>query len=152
MTLRSILIHPDPRLKKLCDPIAEIDGDQIVQVVTNMLANAQHAMPDGGRITITLDGTDETVLLTIADEGTGIAPEHLEKLFSPFFTTKQVGKGTGLGLAVSHGIVKMHRGQIGVESNADPAKGPTGTTFTISLPRHEMETGAALGLQEMTLA
>ncbi len=137
---------------QMTDPIAEIDGDQIVQVVTNMLANAQHAMPDGGRITITLDGTDETVLLTIADEGTGIAPEHLEKLFSPFFTTKQVGKGTGLGLAVSHGIVKMHRGQIGVESNADPAKGPTGTTFTISLPRHEIETGAALGLQEMTSA
>jgi len=132
----------------LDDPVAEIDADQIVQVLTNMLANAQHAMPDGGRITITLDGTDETVMLTIADTGTGIAPEHLEKLFSPFFTTKQVGKGTGLGLAVTHGIVKMHRGQIAVESNADPAKGPTFTTFTISLPRHEVEAGAALGLQE----
>ena len=85
-------------------------------------------------------------------QGTGIAPEHLEKLFSPFFTTKQVGKGTGLGLAVTHGIVKMHRGQIAVESNADPAKGPTFTTFTISLPRHEIEAGAALGLQESTVA
>ncbi len=137
---------------QLGDPVAEIDADQIVQVLINLLANAQHAMPDGGRITITLDGTDDNVILMVADAGTGIAPEHLEKLFSPFFTTKQVGKGTGLGLAVTHGIVKMHRGQIAVESNADPAKGPTFTTFTISLPRHELEAGAALGLQESTVA
>jgi signal transduction histidine kinase len=137
---------------QIADPVAEIDADQIVQVLSNLLANAQHAMPDGGRITITLDGTDENVLIAVADQGTGIAPEHLDKLFSPFFTTKQVGKGTGLGLAVTHGIVKMHRGQIAVESNADPAKGPTFTTFTISLPRHEVEAGAALGLQESTVA
>jgi len=137
---------------QLADPVAEIDADQIVQVLTNLLANAQHAMPDGGRITITLDGTDENVMIVVADAGTGIAPEHLEKLFSPFFTTKQVGKGTGLGLAVTHGIVKMHRGRIAVESNADPAKGPTFTTFTISLPRHELEAGAAVGLQESTFA
>jgi signal transduction histidine kinase len=91
-------------------------------------------------------------MLTIADQGTGIAPEHLEKLFSPFFTTKQVGKGTGLGLAVTHGIIKMHRGQIAVESNADPAQGPTFTTFTISLPRHEAEASAALGIEEATVA
>jgi len=137
---------------QLGDPIAEIDADQIVQVLSNLLANAQHAMPDGGRITITLDGTDDNVMLVIADAGTGIAPEHLEKLFSPFFTTKQVGKGTGLGLAVTHGIVKMHRGKIAVESNADPANGPTFTIFTISLPRHELEAGVALGLQESTVA
>jgi two-component system NtrC family sensor kinase len=137
---------------QLGDPVAEIDADQIVQVLSNLLANAQHAMPDGGRITITLDGTDDNVMLVIADAGTGIAPEHLEKLFSPFFTTKQVGKGTGLGLAVTHGIVKMHRGKIAVESNADPATGPTFTIFTISLPRHELEAGAALGLQESTVA
>ena len=57
-------------------------------------------------------------------------------MFDPFFTTKQVGMGTGLGLAVTHGIVKMHRGQITVESNADPDMGPSGTTFTMTLPRH----------------
>jgi two-component system NtrC family sensor kinase len=134
----------------LADPVAEIDADQIVQVLTNLFANAQHAMPEGGRITLTLDGTDENVMIAVADEGTGIAPEHLDKLFSPFFTTKQVGKGTGLGLAVTHGIIKMHRGQIAVESNADPATGSTFTTFTISLPRHESEAGAAIGLQEAT--
>ena len=110
----------------LDDPVAELDGDQIVQVLTNLLTNAQHAMPDGGTIIVTLDGTDENVIITVQDEGTGIPEENLDKLFSPFFTTKQVGKGTGLGLAVTHGIVKMHRGQITVESNADPAAGPTG--------------------------
>ena len=80
----------------------------------------------------------------------GIPEENLDKLFSPFFTTKQVGKGTGLGLAVTHGIVKMHRGQITVESNADPAAGPTGTTFSISLPRYEAETDVPASLQEIT--
>ena len=134
----------------LDDPVAELDGDQIVQVLTNLLTNAQHAMPEGGTITVTLDGTDETVLVTVRDEGTGIPEENLDKLFSPFFTTKQVGKGTGLGLAVTHGIVKMHRGQITVESNADPASGPTGTTFAISLPRVEAETDVPASLQEIT--
>jgi len=134
----------------LDDPVAELDSDQIVQVLTNLLTNAQHAMPDGGTIVVTLDDTDENVSITVQDEGTGIAEEHLDKLFSPFFTTKQVGKGTGLGLAVTHGIVKMHRGQITVESNADPSRGPTGTTFHMSLPRLEAETEVAASLQEIT--
>ena len=134
----------------LDDPTAELDGDQIVQVLTNLLTNAQHAMPDGGTITVTLDGTEENVIVTVQDEGMGIPEENLDKLFSPFFTTKQVGKGTGLGLAVTHGIVKMHRGQITVESNADPAAGPTGTTFSISLPRYEAETDVPASLQEIT--
>ena len=134
----------------LDDPVAELDGDQIVQVLTNLVTNAQHAMPEGGDITITLDGTEENVLITVRDEGMGIPEENLDKLFSPFFTTKQVGKGTGLGLAVTHGIVKMHRGQITVESNADPDAGPTGTTFSISLPRYEAEIDVPASLQEIT--
>jgi len=121
-------------------------------VLTNLLTNAQHAMPEGGTITVTLDGTDENVIVTVQDEGMGIPDENLDKLFSPFFTTKQVGKGTGLGLAVTHGIVKMHRGQITVESNADPAAGPTGTTFSISLPRYEAATDVSASLQEITEA
>ena len=59
----------------------------------------------------------------------------MKKIFEPFFTTKEIGQGTGLGFAVTYGIVKMHRGSIKVDSNSDPAKGPTGTTFTVSLPR-----------------
>ena len=69
------------------------------------------------------------------DTGTGIRAENLNKIFEPFFTTKPIGKGTGLGLPVTYGIVKMHRGDIQVGSNADPAEGPTGTTFTVTLPR-----------------
>jgi signal transduction histidine kinase len=70
----------------------------------------------------------------------------MARLFDPSFTTKQVGMGTGLGLAVTHGIVKMHHGQILVESNADATAGPTGTTFTIELPRREAGTPAAAGM------
>ncbi len=77
--------------------------------------------------------------ITVADTGYGISAENMEKLFSPFFSTKAVGMGTGLGLAVSHGIVKMHKGRITAESNADSLAGPTGTTFTVTLPRHEEE-------------
>ena len=134
---------------RLTDPMAELDADQIVQVLTNLLTNAQHALPDGGRVLLTLDGTEESVIVMVSDNGTGIAEEHLDKLFSPFFTTKQVGKGTGLGLAVTHGIVKMHRGQITVESNADPSQGPTATTFTLVLPRYEGELNAPASLQEI---
>ena len=75
------------------------------------------------------------VRISVSDTGTGIPKEHLKKIFEPFFTTKQPGKGTGLGLSVSYGIIKMHCGDILVESNADPAVGPTGTTFTVRLPR-----------------
>ena len=71
----------------------------------------------------------------LATPASASRPRTSPKLFEPFFTTKKIGKGTGLGLAVSYGIVKMHRGDIKVESNADPAKGPTGTTFTVVLPR-----------------
>ncbi len=125
---------------RLSDPMAEIDADQIVQVLTNLLTNAQQAMPDGGSMTIGLTDDPDTVTIRVSDTGTGVPKEYMARLFDPFFTTKQVGMGTGLGLAVTHGIVKMHRGQIYVESNADPAAGPTGTTFTVELPRREAGT------------
>jgi signal transduction histidine kinase len=122
---------------EMADPIAEIDKDQIVQVLVNLLSNAQHAMPEGGRAVVRLTDRASEVTITISDTGFGIPQENMKKLFDPFFTTKQVGMGTGLGLAVTHGIVKMHRGQIAVASNADPSAGPLGTTFTIHLPRRE---------------
>jgi signal transduction histidine kinase/Fe-S-cluster-containing hydrogenase component 2 len=143
-----IAIAVDDMLK---DPIAELDADQIVQVLVNLLTNAQQAMPAGGHILVTLLDTDDEVTFMVKDEGHGIPDEHLDKLFSPFFTTKQVGKGTGLGLAVTHGIVKMHRGQITVDSNADPQRGPTQTTFTIVLPRREEGVPVPIGLQEAAI-
>ena len=59
----------------------------------------------------------------------------MEKIFTPFFTTKELGKGTGLGLPLIYGIVKMHKGKIDIQSNADKTQGPTGTTFIIKIPR-----------------
>jgi two-component system NtrC family sensor kinase len=139
-TIRTAPIAEDVSVRvenNLTDPIAAIDSDQMVQVFTNLYTNAQQAMPGGGDLTITLSGSPGDVTIKVADTGVGIPEENMAKLFSPFFTTKQVGMGTGLGLAVSHGIVKMHKGQISAESNADPANGPTGTTFTVTVPRHE---------------
>ncbi|MBN1630259.1 MAG: 4Fe-4S dicluster domain-containing protein [Thermoleophilia bacterium] len=122
---------------QLTDPVADVDPDQMIQVLTNLYTNAQQAMSEGGDLTITLTDDPENITITVKDTGVGVPPEHMPKIFDPFFTTKQVGMGTGLGLAVSHGIVKMHKGQISAESNTDGSKGPTGTTFTITLPRRE---------------
>lgn len=124
----------EPKMK---NKEVEIDQDQMMQVLTNIEKNAIEAMPDGGKITLTTEDTEHEVKITIADTGQGIAPENMEKLFTPFFTTKGVGKGTGLGLALIYGIVKMHKGQINVFSNNDPKKGQTGTKFVITLPRYK---------------
>jgi len=117
------------------DPRAEVDRDQMAQVLTNLFTNAQDAMPWGGELSVAVSGGDDCVHIDVSDTGRGIRPEIINKIFEPFFTTKQIGRGTGLGLAVTYGIVKMHRGNITVTSNADPAKGPTGTTFRVTLPR-----------------
>ena len=107
------------------------------QVIINLVNNAQAAMPDGGCtcISVNVPGEDSLVI-EVADTGCGIAEENLSRIFEPFFTTKTQGKGTGLGLAVSYGIVKMHRGQINVQSNTHENRGPTGTIFSIVLPRY----------------
>jgi len=121
----------------LVDPIAEVDRDQIVQVLTNLVSNAVAAMENGGTLTIATEGDEHSVRLIVSDTGVGIPPQNIKRVFDPFFTTKQMGKGTGLGLAVTYGIVKMHCGDIRVQSQSNPAAGPTGTTFTVALPRKE---------------
>jgi iron only hydrogenase large subunit-like protein/nitrogen-specific signal transduction histidine kinase len=123
------------------DMRAEIDREQVAQVLTNLVNNAIDAMPDGGCLTLRTGGHEREVRIQVADTGIGIPPEHRKKVFEPFFTTKGAGKGTGLGLSVTYGIVKMHQGDIRVESNADPAVGPTGTTFTVILPRQRPAQG-----------
>ena len=114
---------------------AEIDRDQVAQVLTNLINNAVDAMPSGGRLTVRTGANEHDVWFQVADTGGGIPPENRKKIFEPFFTTKGAGKGTGLGLSVTYGIVKMHHGDIRLESNADPKAGPTGATFTVTLPR-----------------
>lgn len=120
---------------RLSNPFAEVDREQMIQVISNLLKNGIEAMPNGGELTVTLSDGHDWVIIRIKDQGTGIEMKDLEKVFEPFYTTKGIGKGTGLGLATTYGIVKMHRGQIDVKSNADPQKGPTGTEFIIKLPR-----------------
>ena len=113
---------------------AEVDPDQFIQVLTNLSSNALAAMPDGGALTIKAHADETDIHLVVSDTGTGIAEENRRKIFEPFFTTKPAGQGTGLGLSITYGIVKMHHGDITVESNTDPSAGPTGTTFTIRAP------------------
>ncbi len=119
----------------LSKPTAEIDLEQMVQVITNLLKNGVEAMPNGGALTASLSNSHDWVIISIQDEGTGIDAGDLEKIFEPFYTTKGIGKGTGLGLATTYGIVKMHRGQIDVKSNSKSDMGPRGTEFIIKLPR-----------------
>jgi two-component system, NtrC family, sensor kinase len=118
------------------------NANQIQQVLLNLLQNAFDAMPAGGTIRVTTAAAPGAVVLSVADEGSGIHPESLSRIFDPFFTTKAEGKGTGLGLAVSAGIVRGHGGRLSVAST--PGKG---TTFTLLLPaaEHGGELGAPGG-------
>ncbi len=125
--------------QKTNNPVAELDPDQITQVLTNLMTNAFDAMAEGGQLTITVGEADGHLNLEITDTGCGVPEESRSKMFEPFYTTKQMGKGTGLGLSVTHGIIKMHRGKIDLDSNDDPQNGPTGTTFHINLPRQQQE-------------
>lgn len=119
------------------DPDApEVFGNagKLQQVFTNLILNARDAILDGGRITVATSVTDDgSLLVEISDTGIGIAPENVAKIYDPFYTTKGVGQGTGLGLAVSYGIVQEHTGRISVEST--PGRG---TAFHIVLPSARM--------------
>lgn len=137
----SSLIVPENVTVKINDrttnPVLMLDVEQMTQVITNMVKNSFDAMAGGGVIELNAEDTLGDVTLIISDTGTGIKPEDKAKVFEPFFTTKGIGHGTGLGLATAYGIVKMHKGQISVESNNDPSAGPTGTSFRIVLPRRK---------------
>ncbi len=118
------------RLSLVADCTASVFGDavELREVLVNMIYNAIDAMPSGGEIRLSAQETIGNVVLTIADNGTGMGPEVKSRLFDPFFTTKGKG-GTGMGMAVSFGIIRRHNGSIDVES--EPGRG---TTFRISLP------------------
>jgi len=117
------------------DIIVDADRDQLKQAFVNIVRNAAEAMDDGGTVSIVIDDDTEHARVTIQDEGIGIPPDAVGRIFEPFYTTKRSGKGAGLGLAVSYGIITMHDGEIAVYSNADPQNGPTGTNVTVLLPK-----------------
>ena len=141
--------------------VVNADSAQIQQVVVNLAVNARDAMPEGGELRIGLSRVEvgeeppvtemppagmpggEWVCLAISDTGTGMSPEVQSHLYEPFFTTKPVGQGTGLGLPQVYGIVKQHEGYIGVETEAGQ-----GTTFRIYFPIHEAETAEAVAEEE----
>ncbi len=112
-------------------PLVFADPAQIGQVVMNILMNAIHAVTPPGRISLATQRSGNNVEIIFSDTGSGIPEEHLHKIFDPFFTTKDASKGTGLGLAVSYGIIKKHGGDIDVTSTVGK-----GTTFTVRLPIH----------------
>ncbi|HVP13439.1 MAG TPA: [Fe-Fe] hydrogenase large subunit C-terminal domain-containing protein [Phycisphaerae bacterium] len=117
--------------KHLKEELPHVAGDtnQIQQVLLNLSLNACEAMPNGGRLTISTLDDGGHVLIRVADTGLGIGRENLNKIFEPFFSTKPIGTGTGLGLSVSYGIIQQHGGTLTVET-----KEGEGTTFTIVLP------------------
>ncbi len=142
------LIGADIDLRTVLDPQlgrVKVDPGQIEQVILNLVVNARDAMPGGGRLTIETrnvdgievpfgssgeGGAEGYVSLSVTDDGAGIDAATKAKIFEPFFTTKPAGEGTGLGLAVVHGIVRQSGGTIDVES--EPGRG---STFRVCLPR-----------------
>jgi signal transduction histidine kinase len=134
----SLVVAPAP---PEVDTAAAVDAAQLEQVVTNLVMNAIQAMPSGGSVNVRVtresasppwqvgESKSDYLCIRVIDHGEGIEPEHLPHIFEPFYTTKDVGDGTGLGLSVSYGIMQEHRGWIAVESKINQ-----GSTFAIFLP------------------
>jgi two-component system, NtrC family, sensor kinase len=131
LSLSGIQVETD-----LPEDLPEVQGDRksLQQVFLNLFINAVQAMLDGGSLTVRGYPTPDQqwLKLEVKDTGSGIDPQHLPHIFDPFYTTKQVGRGTGLGLSVTYGIVEKHGGHIEVQSQ----KGK-GTIFTLILPVHK---------------
>lgn len=114
----------DPEL-----PAILASANRLQQVFLNLFLNARDAMPQGGRMTVVSSRSNSHVEVHVSDTGHGIRPEHVGRVFDPFFTTKVAGRGTGLGLAVSYGIIQEHGGKVEVQSH--PGRG---TTFRLEFP------------------
>jgi hypothetical protein len=117
--------------KELAEDLPAVRGSEsrLQQVFFNLVLNAKDAMPSGGWLTLRAYADGDTVVAEVADTGHGIRREDVKRIYDPFFTTKGVGRGTGLGLAVSYGILQEHGGAVFVEST--PGQG---TTFQVALP------------------
>ena len=118
-------------VRLLSNHLPEIYGDQaqLNQVLVNLVVNAIQAMTHGGKLIIETKTANDNVYLIVKDTGNGMTEDVLKKIFIPFFTTKDVNEGTGLGLSVVHGIITSHKGMIKAESSVDK-----GSRFEIKLP------------------
>jgi two-component system NtrC family sensor kinase len=110
-------------------PTIAADAELLHRVISNLVLNAMDAMPDGGMLTVRTYKEDDGVRVEVSDTGSGLTPEECERLFTPYYTTKQ--HGTGLGLAIVQSIVTDHQGRVSVQST--PGRG---TSFTVDLPRN----------------
>ena len=110
------------------------NGGKLQQVLLNLFLNARDAMPAGGCLSIRAWGEDQMAHVDVTDTGCGIEPQYLARIYDPFFSTKAAKKGTGLGLAVSYGIIREHGGTIDVSSEVD-----AGTTFQLNLPQSQKQ-------------
>lgn len=117
------------------DAIVVGDTQQMIQVFINLLSNARDASKAGGRVMLESNATDQSLIISITDEGKGIAPDHIAQVFEPFYTTKEPGEGTGLGLAMVYSIIEEHGGNIEILSPVDDEQ-QRGTRFNIELPRY----------------
>ena len=115
-------------------PLVVCSIEEINQVVMNLIINAYQAMTEPGQVWVSTRHEDDKVLITVSDDGPGIPAEHLDKIFSPFFSTKAEGQNTGLGLSICYSIIKAHHGTIEVQS--EPGQG---AVFIISLPVSQPE-------------
>jgi two-component system NtrC family sensor kinase len=113
-------------------PDLPVDANKLEQVLLNLVMNAVHAMEGGGVLTVGTGCDNEASFLSVSDTGAGIPAEVLPRIFDPFFSTKGVGEGTGLGLTVSKAIIEQHGGEIYVETSG------AGTTFTVRLRRKQV--------------
>ena len=114
-----------------------VDSDALQQIVVNISLNGIQAMPDGGVLTVTTREEHGHLVLSFADTGVGIGEDDMSKIFDPFYTSKDVGQGTGLGLSVTYSLVERMNGTISVQSE----KGQ-GTCFTVKLPINHNEAEA----------
>ena len=124
--------------KDLNLPDVEHDGDQIQQVVLNLLLNAMQAIDGVGTIRVEVSLSNREAMITVADTGRGISPEHMPHIFQSFYTTK--GSGTGLGLSIARRTVEGHQGRINVSSELGK-----GTTFSVALPLHHVPAQVLIG-------
>jgi signal transduction histidine kinase len=123
------------KVRKELQEVPRVRGNEsrLQQVFFNLVLNSRDAMPHGGWLTLRTLVDLDTVIIEVSDTGQGIKREDIKRIYDPFFTTKGIGRGTGLGLSVSYGILQEHGGAIFVEST--PGKG---TTFQVALPVVEL--------------